>query len=39
MGAALCDTVDEARAPVIAAGLTCLGRQDDDDPCVVETWV
>lgn len=39
VGEALCDTVDEARAPLQAAGFVCLGRQDDDDPVVVETWI
>jgi len=39
LGEALCDTLGEARAVMYAAGLVCLGRQDDDDPAIVETWV
>jgi hypothetical protein len=32
------DTVEGARE-VVPPGLYCLGRQADDDPAVVETWV
>jgi hypothetical protein len=36
---ALCDTLDEARAVMLAAGLVCLGRQPDEDPTIVESWI
>jgi hypothetical protein len=39
IGEALCDTVDEARAVMLAAGLTCLGRGPDDDATIVESWI
>jgi hypothetical protein len=31
------DTVDDARA--ILNGLSCLGRSENDDPCIVESWI
>lgn len=36
---ALCNTIDEARAILIAHGLVCIPRDVNDDPVVVETWV
>lgn len=32
------DTLDEARR-IIPEGLFNMGRQDDDDPVIVETWM
>jgi hypothetical protein len=31
-------TVAEARA-ALPPGLTCLGRNSADDPCIIEVWV
>lgn len=39
VGEALCDTVDEARAVMLEAGLYCLGREPLDEPTIVETWI
>jgi len=32
------DTLDKARASV-PEGLVRMDRGDDDDPCIVETWI
>lgn len=32
------DTLDHARAWLAAKGLLCLGRQEGDDPKIVESW-
>ena len=39
LGQGPCNTVDEARAIPLAAGMHLLPRSDDDDPCVVESWI
>ena len=39
VGEALCDTVEEARAVMLAAGLVCLGREPGDDATIVESWI
>ena len=31
------DSVDDARA--VLRGLSCLGRFENDDPCIVESWI
>lgn len=34
----VCDSLEEARAS-IPDGLTSFARADDDDPCILETWL
>lgn len=34
----LFDTVEQARE-ALSPDLVCLGRQADDDPTIVETWI
>ena len=36
--AVLCDTLEEAREQV-PAGAICVGREDADDPVIVESWL
>ena len=31
--------VERARAWCEERGLTCIGKEPDDDPCIVETWI
>ncbi len=35
---ALADTLEEIREK-IPPGLYCLGRFEDDDPCILEVWI
>lgn len=35
---AVAETLDEARAS-IPKGMVCLNRFDEDDPCIVESWI
>lgn len=34
----VCDTLEEARG-AIPLWLVNLGRKEQDDPCIVETWI
>jgi len=36
--AAICDTLEEAREQ-IPAGCYCVGREEGDDPVIVESWL
>ncbi len=32
-------TLEDARRPLIMAGLACITRSPEDDPVIVETWL